>query len=131
MFEKFMEKFTKPRDNGDEMEFKPFEPVEETTLTTGASVNQSANDAHEAHDGESVELKVIRPESYSEVGSVADNLLAGCTVVLNLEALDQAQILRMLDFLNGVTYCTEGEIKRVAQSTFIITPHSNIDISDM
>lgn len=131
MFEKFMEKFTKPRDNGDDMEFKPFEPVEATAVTTSAAINQPVNEASVAGDAESVELKVIRPESYAEVGSVADNLLAGCTVVLNLEALDQAQILRMLDFLNGVTYCTEGEIKRVAQSTFIITPHSNIDISDM
>lgn len=131
MFEKFMEKFTKQKENNDEMEFKPFEPVEASTLTTGAAASQPASEANEASDADSVELKVIRPESYSEVSSVADNLLAGCTVVLNLEALDQAQILRMLDFLNGVTYCTEGEIKRVAQSTFIITPHSNIDISDM
>ena len=130
MFEKFMEKLTKQKENNDEMEFKPFEPVESAALTTAAA-NQPAREANEAEDSESVELKVIRPESYSEVSSVADNLLAGCTVVLNLEALDQAQILRMLDFLNGVTYCTEGEIKRVAQSTFIITPHSNIDISDM
>ena len=131
MFEKFMEKFTKPRDNGEEMEFKPFEPVEETTVTAGASVAQQANESSTSQDSDSVELKVVRPESYAEVSGVADNLLAGCTVVLNLEALDQAQILRMLDFLNGVTYCTEGEIKRVAQNTFIITPHSNIDISDM
>ena len=131
MFEKFMEKFTKPRDNGDEMEFKPFEPVEEATVTTSAYAAQQVNESSASADSDSVELKVIRPESYAEVSSVADNLLAGCTVVLNLEVLDQAQILRMLDFLNGVTYCTEGEIKRVAQSTFIITPHSNIDISDM
>ena len=131
MFEKFMEKFTKPRDNGDEMEFKPFEPVEEATVTASAYAAQQANESSASADSDSVELKVVRPESYAEVSSVADNLLAGCTVVLNLEALDQAQILRMLDFLNGVTYCTEGEIKRVAQSTFIITPHSNIDISDM
>ena len=129
MFEKFMEKLTKQKENNDEMEFKPFEPVEAAALT--AAANQPARETNEAEESESVELKVIRPESYSEVSSVADNLLAGCTVVLNLEALDQAQILRMLDFLNGVTYCTEGEIKRVAQSTFIITPHSNIDISDM
>ena len=131
MFEKFMEKFTKPRDGADEMEFKPFEPVEEATLTTASTAGQVANEVNEASDSESVELKVIRPETYAEVSSVADNLLAGCTVVLNLEVLDQAQILRMLDFLNGVTYCTEGEIKRVAQNTFIITPHSNVDISDM
>ena len=131
MFEKFMEKFTKPRDNGDEMEFKPFEPVEEATVTASTYASQQVNESSASASADSVELKVIRPESYAEVSSVADHLLAGCTVVLNIEVLDQAQILRMLDFLNGVTYCTEGEIKRVSQTTFIITPHSNIDISDM
>ena len=81
--------------------------------------------------GGGVELKVIRPESYSEVGTIADNLLAGCTVVLNVEVLDRPTMMKMLDFLNGVTYCTNGEIKAVAPPTFIITPHSDIDISDM
>jgi cell division inhibitor SepF len=35
----------------------------------------------------------------------------------------------MLDFLNGVTYANDGEIKNVAKSTYIITPH-NVDVSD-
>ena len=51
--------------------------------------------------------------------------------MLNVEALEKPVIFKMLDFLNGVTYCKDGEIKRVAPSTFIITPHSDIDISDM
>ena len=49
--------------------------------------------------------------------------------MLNLELLDGAQTLRMLDFLNGVTYSNDGEIKNVAKSTYIITPH-NVDVSD-
>jgi cell division inhibitor SepF len=34
----------------------------------------------------------------------------------------------MLDFLNGVTYSTGGDIKQVAQGTYIITPH-NVDVT--
>ena len=130
MFEKFMEKFTK-REEKDEMEFKPFEQTQRAEVA--APVAHEAEPEEKTHDNRSngVELKVIRPESYEEVRTVADNLLAGCTVVLNVEALDKHVIFRMLDFLNGVTYCQDGEIKRVAPSTFIITPHSNVDISDM
>lgn len=80
------------------------------------------------NDG-NIELKVVRPATFEEVGEIADYLLDGCTVVLNLEVLDDVQTVRMLDFLNGVTYSTDGEIKNVAKSTYIITPH-NVDISD-
>ena len=127
MFEKFMEKFNK-REAEEELEFKSFEEVEAKTEQT--KKEEPVYTAKERNN-DSVELKVIRPEAYEEVSTVADSLLAGCTVVLNLEALDRPTIYRMLDFLNGVTYCTDGEIKKVAPSTFIITPHSNIDISDM
>ena len=76
-----------------------------------------------------IELKVVHPASFEEVGEIADYLIDGCTVVLNLELLDPVQTVRMLDFLNGVTYSTDGEIKNVAKNTYIITPH-NVDISE-
>ena len=34
---------------------------------------------------------------------------------------------RLVDFLSGVAYANSGQIKRVAASTFIITPY-NVDI---
>ena len=76
-----------------------------------------------------IELKVVKPATFEEVSEVADHLLAGCTVVLNLELLDNSTMIRMLDFLNGVTYSIDGDIKNVSKSTFIITPH-NVDVSD-
>jgi cell division inhibitor SepF len=131
MFEKFMEKFTK-REEKDEMEFKPFEQTQRAEIVAPQVKEIEVPEKKPAETrSNGVELKVIRPESYEEVRTVADNLIAGCTVVLNVEALDKPVIFRMLDFLNGVTYCQDGEIKRVAPSTFIITPHSDVDISDM
>jgi len=112
------------------MEFKPFEESTAKEPVAEEPVRSSAASIEATHS-ESVELKIVRPESYQDVGGVADNLLAGCTVVLNVELLDKPSIIRMLDFLNGVTYCTDGEIKKVAATTFIITPHSNVDVSDL
>ncbi len=71
-----------------------------------------------------LELKVVRPEKFSSVGQIADHLLNRCTVVLNLEAADKDTARRIVDFLNGVSYSIDGEIKPVANNTFIITPHN-------
>ncbi len=135
MFDELRRKFGRREEpKEDEIEFKPFEESTGNPTTPGeptpAVESEPVNTSIQATKSDSVELKVIRPECYQDVSDVADSLLAGCTVVLNLEALDRPVILRMLDFLNGVTYCTDGEIKKVAKTTFIITPHSNVDVSD-
>lgn len=130
MFDRLKEKFTKREEESDMV----FKPLDESAKDEGATPPAPpAPSEPPASDGKSpnMELKVLRPESYEEVSVVADHLIAGCMVVLNMEALDKATMLRMLDFLNGVTYCFDGEIKRVSPSTFIITPHGDVDISDM
>lgn len=75
-----------------------------------------------------IELKIAHPDSFEDVADIADFLLSGCTVLLNVEAVEKNQVLRMLDFLNGVTYTTGGDIRLVSQNTYIITPH-DVDVS--
>ena len=77
----------------------------------------------------SIELKVVRPERYEEVAHIADHLMNHRTVVLNLEATNKENQRRMIDFLSGVAYAIDGQIKRVATETYIITP-CNVDVSD-
>ena len=129
MFEKFMEKFAKKEAEKNDMEFKPFDQAPRAEITAPQIIEEEAPVQKPETRSSGVELKVIRPESYEEVRTVADNLIAGCTVVLNLELLDPASTIRMLDFLNGVTYSTDGEIKNVSKSTYILTPN-NVDVSD-
>ena len=77
----------------------------------------------------SIELKVVRPENFEDVVAIADHLLNRRTIVLNLEATTKEVSRRMIDFFSGVAYAIEGQIKRVANATYIITP-SNVDVSD-
>ena len=76
-----------------------------------------------------IELKVVKPEEFSEVSTVADYLIEGSTVVLNVESLAKDVARRMLDFLNGVTYSVDGQIKKVAVNTYILTP-SSVDVTE-
>ena len=59
--------------------------------------------------------------------AIADNLNEKRTVVLNLESTNRDVARRLLDFLSGVAYASNGQIKRVANSTYIITPY-NVDV---
>ena len=137
MFENFAAKLKKMREAKGEEEnvtFKPFPEEESAKVKVEEKAEEPKKlpppiEAKAEEKDANIELKVVRPSTFEEVSTVADYLLAGCTVVLNLELLDAPKVVRMLDFLNGVTYSTDGDIKNVSKSTYIITPH-NIGISD-
>ncbi len=115
-----------------EITFKPYNAAESearTSVREEESVKTQQGAVVSQNPDSNIELKVVRPESFEEVSDIANHLLDGCTVVLNVEILDKASTRRMLDFLNGVTYSKDGDIKKVSQSTYIITPNG-IGISD-
>ena len=69
----------------------------------------------------------MKPEKFEDASSIADRLNDKHTVVLNLESCSKDVSRRLIDFLSGVAYANRGQIKKVANSTFIITPY-HVDI---
>ena len=74
-----------------------------------------------------VQVVLVKPTRFEDAPSVADHLNARKTVVLNLEAANRETSRRLIDFLSGTAYATRGNIKKVANSTYIITP-ANVDV---
>lgn len=70
---------------------------------------------------------LMKPDKFENAADVADHLRERRTVVLNLEQTNKDVARRLVDFLSGVAYAQDGKIKKVANSTFIITPY-NVDI---
>lgn len=89
---------------------------------------QSPSDASVQVNGTSLELKVVKPERFDNVPQIANHLLNRRTVVLNLEETNKETARRLLDFLSGVAYSINGNLKRVANNTYVITP-CNVDVS--
>lgn len=79
--------------------------------------------------GNNMELKVIYPTAFGDVSEIADHLMSGRTVFLNLERTDREVSRRVMDFVSGVAYCIDGNIRRVAASTYIVSPKS-VDVSE-
>ncbi|MCI8899072.1 MAG: cell division protein SepF [Lachnospiraceae bacterium] len=78
--------------------------------------------------GNGMEVCVIRPNSIEDAREITETLLANRTVVLNLEGLDVAIAQRIIDFASGSTYAINGNLQKISNCIFIITPAS-VDIS--
>lgn len=74
-----------------------------------------------------LQVVLVKPEKFDDASSIANHLRDKRTVVLNLESANKDIARRLVDFLSGVAYALEGKIKKVAVSTYIITPY-NVDI---
>lgn len=74
-----------------------------------------------------LQVVLVKPEAFEDVQEIADNLISKRTVLLNIENLNKELSRRLIDFLSGVAYAQGGNIKRVANRTYIITPY-NVDI---
>ena len=100
------------------MDEEPEEPAEGTS---------KKNKVVNIHATTQLKVVLVKPERFEDASTIADHLNNTRTVVLNLESTNKEVSRRLVDFLSGVAYANNGQIKRVANSTFIITPY-NVDI---
>lgn len=101
-------------------------PAREVAKRAPANSNNKVVNIHATAQ---LQVVLFKPERFGEeTRAVADELLKMHTVVLNLENTNKDISRRIIDFLSGVAYANGGKIKRVATSTFIITPY-NVDLT--
>ena len=121
------ESFVKPprrREHEREIEPPSYEKEERVERPSRHSKSDKVVNIHTTAQ---LQVVLVKPEGFEEAASIADNLNARRTVVLNLESANRDVARRLLDFLSGVAYANNGQIKRVANSTYIITPY-NVDV---
>lgn len=85
---------------------------------------QSPNKVVNIHATTQLQVVLVKPERFEDAAGIADHLNAKRTIVLNLEGASREVTRRLIDFLSGVAYANNGQIKRVANSTYIITPYN-------
>ena len=78
--------------------------------------------------GGGMEVCVIKPTSFDESREITETLLANRTVVLNVEGLDVDIAQRIIDFASGSCFAINGNLQKISNYIFIITPES-VDIS--
>ena len=146
-----LKKLTRPYDEDDDDDFideaepldEPEQQPKEKPRTNpfsnfnaeSASVSQSAaaRAAARPKEGRVVNLSgggapgqsqvvLIKPERFETAADIADHLRSKRAVLMNLESASKDVARRLVDFLSGVTYAIDGNIRKVASNTYILTP---------
>ncbi len=103
-----------------ETDFVSRSPEKDTEVEAPRKNNKVVN----IHATAQLQVVLVKPERFDDASAVADHLNAKRTVVLNLESSNKDVARRILDFLSGVAYANNGQIKKVANCTYIITPYN-------
>ena len=136
-----LKRLARPYEDEEMDDFDDFEPVGRASVVrekardrevsnTMYDQNVSAdrrNKVVNIHTTTQLQVVLVKPDRFESASEIADHLREKRTVVLNLESTNKDIARRLLDFLSGVAYANEGKIKKVAISTYIITPY-NVDI---
>lgn len=78
--------------------------------------------------GDLAKIVVFEPRIYSDVKEIVNEILNGNAALINFSSIDNAQSMRIVDYLAGAAQSVEGSVQRIGESIFLATPH-NFEIS--
>ena len=71
-----------------------------------------------------LEVAVMSPVVFNDAKEIAEFLSRKNPVVINLEKADRADTRRIVDFLSGVVYAINGNIQKISNDIFLVTPYN-------
>jgi cell division inhibitor SepF len=98
----------------------PVEPRPITRTTTGVVRPLPRQTTGKPH--------TVAPSSFNDAQEVADRFKSNQPVIVNLEAADRDLRRRLIDFCSGVCYGLGGQMERVADHVYLLTP-TNVEVS--
>ena len=107
-------------DDFDMEEDKKFQPASSSKVTP---IRQPA-----PKRSGNMEVCVVKPTSVDDSREITETLLAGRTVILNLEGMDLEVAQRIIDFISGAAFAISGNLQKISNYIFLVTP-TNVDIS--
>lgn len=95
-----------------------------------ATTNMADEKRTKEGSARSLELKIAKLSAFDgNVMEIADHLIAGHPVVLNLDTASKDAVKRIIDFFSGVAYSVKGQLKNISGNIYIVTPAS-VDITN-
>jgi len=77
------------------------------------------------------EVVLFHAKAFDDAAKAADELRSKRAIILNMENIDKALTRRVVDFLSGCVYALDGQVKKIAQSTYLFCPHSMDIVGDL
>ena len=104
-----------------------FDDMDDSLSGTSSRRSSGGSKVVNLHATPQMQVGLVKPDRFDNVSDIAEHLRSKHAVVLNLEATNKDVARRLVDFLSGCAYALDGKIKKIAISTYLITPY-NVDI---
>lgn len=96
---------------------KPVRPVGFSSRKSGA--NEEKTD-------DNVAVRVFKPTSFDDVCQIIDFLLLNKPAVVNVEAVKDDTIQRVMDILSGACYALHGDISEISKNIYLLSPEGQM-----
>ena len=73
-------------------------------------------------------MHLVAPGGFNDAKEIGDRLKATQPVILNLQGVERELCRRLIDFASGLTYGIGGQMEKVADHVFLLTP-TNVEVS--
>ena len=105
-------------------------PRENGTVSTGPVAMRPQGVVPRAISPDALtKVHVVAPARFGDAKEIADCLKSSRPVIVNLTVAERDLQRRMIDFCSGVTYALSGEMEKVADQVFLLTP-TNVKVSE-
>ena len=71
---------------------------------------------------------VVAPASFTDAQEVADEFKRNVPVIVNLQGVERDLMRRIIDFSSGLCYGLSGQMERVANHVYLLTP-SDVEVA--
>ena len=105
-----------------------FDDMDDSLSGTSSRRSSGGSKVVNIHATTQMQVVLVKPDRFDQVSDIADHLRDKKALVLNLESTNKDVARRLVDFLSGCAYALDGKIKKVAISTYLITPY-NVNVT--
>lgn len=71
---------------------------------------------------------VVTPSSFNDAQVIGDEFKGNAPVILNLQGVSRDLARRLIDFASGLCYALDGQMERVANQVYLLTP-TDVEVS--
>ncbi|SFC04482.1 cell division inhibitor SepF [Nocardioides terrae] len=69
-------------------------------------------------------IVTLTPTTYNDARAVGEHYRDGTPVIMNLSEMEDADAKRLVDFAAGLIFATHGDIERITNKVFLLSPHN-------
>jgi len=95
---------------------------------SGITIQQRPSVVRQIAPVASPRVHLVAPTGFNDAKEIGDRLKSSQPVILNLQGVDRELCRRLIDFASGVTYGLGGQMEKVADQVFLLTP-TDVEVS--